>query len=501
MNLEDPGTRRGPQGALARAQRWAAGKTTFADSLFVAAMLVPAGTHVYIHSGAKAIAAWSLLFGMFLPLVLRRRYPCTVFAIVALCGLIQYLTALLIPLVDVSLLIALYSVAAHAAKRFILAAVAVMELGAALAATATWAHESGEPRIFIFLSGMVTAATVLGINTRTRRAYLASLEERARRLEVERDQQAQISAAAERALIAREVHDVVTHSLSVMVALTDGASYAVHTAPDRAAEAVARASEVGRQAITDMQRVLGALRGSAPGTTAELHPQPGLAQLDALLSEVRVAGLPVELVVRGVRPELSSGVELAVFRVVQEALNNARKHGGPGVSARVTVSYGEEAVEVTVTDDGVAVAAVAAADAASVLDGGHGIAGMRERVAAFGGRLETGPRATGRGWQVHAWVPIGVGVGTSAGAGADVCAAAAPARLVDADAQPSDPRAMTLAQLADGIGTGTGHARPPEPSAATPARLADSTGAATRPAPPPHPVSPPVSPLAESRPA
>lgn len=408
------------RGVLARAQLWAAEKTTVVDALFVAAMLMPAGTHVYLHSGVQAVAAWSLLFAMFLPLVLRRRYPAAVFAIVAVCGLVQYLTALLIPFVDIGLLIALYTVAAHGTIRATLAAVTVIETGVAVAA---WTHDSSGLRIFIFLSGMVTAATVLGINTRTRRAYLASLEERARRLEFERDQQAQISAAAERASIAREVHDVVTHSLSVMVALTDGASYAMHTAPDRAAEAVARASEVGRQAITDMQRVLGVLRGPAAGSvsgpasesgsvsgaasaslseTELLHPQPGLGQLDTLMEEVRVAGLPVDLVVRGSRPELSSGVELAVYRVVQEALNNSRKHAGPGASARVTVSYDEETVEVTVVDDGEATAGGPAAEPG----GGHGIVGMRERVAAFGGRLETGPRVVGRGWRVYARVPV-----------------------------------------------------------------------------------------------
>jgi signal transduction histidine kinase len=377
------------------------------DALFAAALFVPAGTHVYIHSGPRAIGAWLLLLGMVLPLAVRRRYPVAVFAVIALCGLVQWLTTLPSPLVDVSLLMALYSVAAHAAIRATLAAVLVMELGAGMASTARWAHDSGGIRIFVFLSGMVTAATVLGINTRTRRAYLASLEERARRLEFERDQQAQLSAASERASIAREVHDVVTHSLSVMVALSDGASYAVHTTPDRAAEAMARASEVGRQAITDMQRVLGVLRGSSAGGMAELHPQPGLAQLDALLSEVRVAGLPVELVVGGARPDLSSGVELAVFRVVQEALNNTRKHAEPGVSARVTVSYSAETVEVTVVDDGVATVP----GNGSAEGGGHGIVGMRERVAAFGGELESGPRTGIRGWRVRARVPVGDGVG------------------------------------------------------------------------------------------
>ncbi|GAA2039980.1 histidine kinase [Catenulispora yoronensis] len=421
VHPEDPGARRGLQGVLTRVQGWAAGKTVAADTLLVAVLMLPAGTHVFVHDHVRAYAAWALLFGMFVPLVLRRRHPVPVFAVIAFCGLVQYLTALLIPLVDISLLIALYSVAAHAALRYTLGAVAVMEFGAVLASTAHWAREPGWVRKFVFLSGMVTAATVLGINTRTRRAYLDSLVERARRLEFERDQQAQIAAASERASIAREVHDVVTHSLSVMVALTDGASFAMHTTPDRAAEAVARASEVGRQAITDMQRVLGVLRGSGSGTMAELHPQPGLAQLDTLLTEVRLAGLPVELVVGGARPEVTPGVELAVYRVVQEALNNTRKHAGRGVSARVALSYSQEAVEVVVVDDGVAGADLGSGpgfdfDLAQDLGvgvGGHGIAGMRERVAVFGGTLDAGPRPGGRGWRVRARVPVPAAVEVS----------------------------------------------------------------------------------------
>jgi len=141
---------------------------------------------------------------------------------------------------------------------------------------------------------------------------------------------------------------------------------------------------------------------------AELHPQPGLTQLDALLAQVRVAGLPVELVVTGAMPDLSSGVQLAVFRVVQEALNNTRKHAEPGASARVVLAFGRDSVEVTVLDDGIkapVARAGAAADAGGY--GGHGISGMRERVAAFGGELEAGPRQTGRGWRVHARVPVG----------------------------------------------------------------------------------------------
>jgi signal transduction histidine kinase len=411
--LTSPGMKRflqaaGLENAVRRGQRWSASHPTTVDSVLVAAFLIPLSGHQALHPPARYAAwGWVLQFAFFLPLALRRRFPSAVFAAAAGAAFAQWALDLVMPPEDFALLIALYTVAAHTSIRRCLAAVGVMEVGAVLVA-ASWPYEGAALRVFVFISGMVTAAAVLGVNTRTRRAYFATLEERARRLEFERDQQAQIAAAAERASIAREVHDVVTHSLSVMVALTDGASYAVHTAPDRAAEAVAKASEVGRQAITDMQRVLGVLRGSAGATMAELHPQPGLAQLDALLAEVRVAGLSVELVVSGARPDLSSGVELAVFRVVQEALTNTRKHAEAGASAKVRLDFGEDAIDVTVLDDGVVAGAGAGVGTGAGV-GRHGIAGMKERVAAFGGELEAGPRSTGRGWRVHARVPVAVG--------------------------------------------------------------------------------------------
>lgn len=422
--LTSPGMKRflqaaGLENAVRRGQQWTAAHPTTVDSVLVAAFLVPLSGHQALHPPVRYAAwGWVLQFAFFLPLALRRRFPSVVFAVAAGAAFAQWALDLVMPPEDFALLIALYTVAARTSIRRCLAAVGIMEIGAVLVAL-SWPYGGAALRVFVFISGMVTAAAVLGINTRTRRAYFATLEERARRLEFERDQQTQIAAATERASIAREVHDVVTHSLSVMVALTDGASYAVHTAPDRAAEAVAKASEVGRQAITDMQRVLGVLRGSAGAAMAELHPQPGLAQLDALLAEVRVAGLPVELVVSGARPDLSSGVELAVFRVVQEALTNTRKHAEPGASAKVRLDFDEDVIDVTVLDDGAVAAVVPTEDA-----GGHGIAGMKERVAAFGGELEAGPRSTGRGWRVHARVPVvaggagGVGlVGGVGGAG------------------------------------------------------------------------------------
>jgi signal transduction histidine kinase len=336
------------------------------------------------------VLGWLLQLGLFVPLAMRRRAPFAAFAVIAAVGLVQWMSGVLLPPGDLAMLVALYTVAAHASVRKMLAATLILETGVALA-TDRWAQGGSMLRMFILLSGMTTAAAVIGLNVRTRRAYLASLEDRAARLELERDQQAQIAAASERALIAREVHDIVTHSLSVMVALADGASFAMHTSPDQAAEAIGKASEVGRQAITEMQRVLGVLRSSGP----DYHPQPGLDQIDTLLSEVRSAGLPVELVVTGAAPAMSSGVQLAVYRVIQEALTNTRKHAAFGTSSRVSLKYRRDVIDVEIVDDG-----QPPAQRGSVV-GGHGIAGMRERVAVYGGTLDAGP-LLGGGWRVHA---------------------------------------------------------------------------------------------------
>lgn len=404
----------GPDAAIRRLWNWSRARPIMVDGLFALFLLAMSSPHLALHPTKPPVVGWLLQPALFLPLVFRRRAPAAVFGVIASVAFVQLLMGILLPTGDLALLIALYSVAAHSLLRRMVAAAAVLEFGVLLA-THRWADGRNEPRMFLLLSGMTTAAAVIGLNVRTRRAYLASLEERARRLEFERDQQARIAAAAERASIAREVHDVVTHSLSIMVALTDGASFAVHTAPDRAAEAVGKASEVGRQAIADMQRVIGVLR--APDETGvgrpDLEPQPGLARLDTLLSEVRAAGLPVELVVGGTPLELGSGVELAVYRVVQEALTNIRKHAGEGVASRVLLRFDPGGVEVTVLDNGGTAPAPSAAHptyparADGDVLGGYGIAGMRERVAVYGGSLEAGPqRGNGRGWRVSARIPV-----------------------------------------------------------------------------------------------
>jgi signal transduction histidine kinase len=382
--------------------RWGSGLRAFAarrpsvaDAAFPAALLVFSSLHLVKDPPTRPLVGWSLQIALYAPLVWRRRVPLTAFAMVAGVAFVQWLDGVLLATGDFALLIALYSVAAHAPLRRLLLAGGVMEIGVALA-TDQWAPRVNTGRTFVLLSGMSTAAAVLGLNLRTRRAYLASLEDRAARLERERDQQAQIVVGEERARIARDVHDIVTHSLSVMVALTDGAAYTLPASPERAADAVEKASEIGRQAIAEMQRVLEVLReGGPPGH--ERHPQPGLSQLSGLFAEVRAAGLPVEFVVTGRPPAMASGAELAIYRLVQEALTNIRKHTAAGTTARVRLRHSAECVEVEITDNG----RPGVADPAGTERTGHGLAGMRERVAVYGGLLQAGP-LPGGGWRVYA---------------------------------------------------------------------------------------------------
>ncbi|MCF2529330.1 sensor histidine kinase [Yinghuangia soli] len=248
---------------------------------------------------------------------------------------------------------------------------------------------------FAFVSFMLIIGWVLGDSMRTRRAYYAELEDRAARLERERDAHAEVAAAAERARIARELHDVVAHNVSVMVVQADGAAYAIDAAPDTARAALGTISTTGREALAEMRRLLGVLRSE--NERGPYAPQPGVEQLGDLVDRVREAGLPVDLRIVGVPVELGKSVALASYRIVQEALTNTRKHAGPAVHAQVVLGYGEDVLEMTITDDG------RGADAPG--DGmGHGLVGMRERVAMLGGRLETGPAPSG-GWQVRVVLP------------------------------------------------------------------------------------------------
>ncbi|MGW3230901.1 sensor histidine kinase [Kitasatospora sp. NPDC001095] len=239
--------------------------------------------------------------------------------------------------------------------------------------------------------------------TRVRRAYLTELEDRAARLERERDAQSKVAVAAERARIARELHDVVAHNVSVMIVQADGAAYVLDNSPQQAKEALSTIASTGRQALVEMRRLLGVLR-TADTKAEEYVPQPGVEELPELLEQVRTAGLDVDYATSGQPRELPRGVELTVYRIVQEALTNVRKHGGPDVHARVAVDFGERELAVLVEDDG-----RGSTDehlAAGGADGlGHGLIGMRERVGMVSGSLDVGPRPGG-GFRIRAVLPL-----------------------------------------------------------------------------------------------
>ncbi|WP_460491216.1 histidine kinase [Dactylosporangium cerinum] len=251
--------------------------------------------------------------------------------------------------------IAVYTVARHAPLWHLVPVVVVVET-LALAASLRAARVAGPVWTAAgFVTFGLAAAVLLGLVMRTRRAYLAGLEDRARRLERDRDQRAEIAVAAERARIARDMHDIVAHHLSVMVTLADAATLTAGSSPDEAVAAMRHVSGTGRQALGEMRRVLGLLHNDADAGTGAgppPGPQPGLADLDALIDGVRAAGLRVEVTVEGVPGELGAGAELAVYRIVQEALTNVLKHAGAASRSAVRLRYLDGRVDLEVTDDG-----------------------------------------------------------------------------------------------------------------------------------------------------
>ena len=375
---------------------WLQRHPTFVDGLVAGCLVLFGLVSVNRHSHGWVFAP--LLIGM--PIVVRRKYPAKVFWTVIAIGAFQVLTPLPIRPSDLAVPVALYGLAAYRPRRRSLVGLGVCLFGALVALLRIHPdfgdHELvGLAFTFALLSSPMVIAWILGDSMQYRRAYYASLEEKARRLERERDQQAQIIAATERARIARELHDVVAHNVSVMVVQAEGAAYAMDTSPESTRKALGAIAETGRSALVEMRRLLGVLR--TQDGVAERAPQPGIDQLEDLLEQVRTTGVTVEFKVEGVPVELPQSVALAAYRIVQESLTNARKHGGPLVTACVGMHYSERELRLSVRDNGLG------ADAPT--DGqGNGLAGMRERVAMFGGELAAGPVPAG-GFQVEAVLP------------------------------------------------------------------------------------------------
>lgn len=350
--------------------------------LWLKPALEPSWAAVPLELAAAAALAW------------RRRVPVVTTAFVSVALALETIAGVpiqqpLIPLV--ALLIAVYSLVVHAPLERVFAGLAITGVALALAVTS---QREGVDN-FIFGVIWVGGAALVGRFVRSRLEEARELERRTQRLEREREEQARLAVAEERRRIARELHDVVAHSLSVVVVQAGAAEEMLRRDPERALEPIRSVQETGRTALAEMARLLGVLREY--GEEIGLAPQPGLDELSTLVEETRAAGLPVELSIEGEQRPLPLGVELSAYRIVQEALTNARKHAG-NARARVTVRYGSDALEVEVVDDG------AGRDNGAV--GGFGLVGMRERVAVFGGSLDASPRPTG-GFGVHARLPLG----------------------------------------------------------------------------------------------
>jgi signal transduction histidine kinase len=378
-----------------------------------------------LSSGPGAVVGSGLLGSGLLcaPLVWRRRYPPLVFVATWL-GVLVHVWLSGPGTADGVVIIALLGVAVHCRRRWLLAALVLAQADAVAVALAV---RTGQPEtplavraapqqvvvaVWAVLALVLVLAGVLGTSVQAQRRYLAVVADRAARAESEAHHRALLAAAQERAHLAREMHDVVSHSVSVMIALVDGASATVGRDPARARQAMERAGDVGRQALQEMRGMLVLLRLPRPTDAAD-RAAPAVADLEALIDRVRDSGLPIECTVSGTPIALPPGVQLALYRVLQEALTNSIKHAS-GTTVRIAVDYRRDGtVSATVQDTGPSPAAGAPASGAAGAPAaggeepahrlGYGLTGMTERAVALGGGLTAGPCAGG--WRVEVWLP------------------------------------------------------------------------------------------------
>ncbi len=351
-------------------------------------------------SGADTFAYITIVVGA-ASLLVRRRRPITVLAITSVVLALFYLRdgGDFLSILGLS---AFYAVAAHSDRRgraWIAMLVAAPVLFALASITVMDTPDGYNVDNAASMSSFIAGTIVFGLIVRNRRRIFADSEQRAVAAEADRQASAARAVAEERSRIAREMHDVVAHGMSVIAVQAAAAQEIVHTDPDKAAEVMGRIENVGRQSLNEMRRMLGVLRNGDDDTTASLAPQPRIADVDAMVTRSVDAGVATNLVIAGTQRDLAPGIELTAFRIVQEALTNVLKHAGPAASATVTITYDPHAVTVDIADDG-------RGAASSLLDtnGGHGLLGMRERVEIYGGELSTGPR-TGGGFAVRAVLP------------------------------------------------------------------------------------------------
>ena len=373
------------------------------DLLIAAAVALVAqaetwSTQAYDPKPAYAAAA----VAMTVPLAWRRLAPLPVLAVVfvplfAMRAAGQELDSAYIMAV---LILAFHAVGAHCERR---RAIAGLGLGLSLLAVLLLfenlvsSPSDQQPAVgdFIFLGGILGVVWAGSVALRERSLRAGELEQRADRLEHEREERARVAVAEERARIARELHDVVAHSVSVIAVQTGSMRRRLSRDRPQDAEELSAVERTAREALAEMRRLLGLLRSDDDGHS--LAPQPGMGQLERLVEQVRSAGLPVELAVKGEPRPLPPGVDLAAYRIVQEALTNVLKHAHAG-RAVVAVRHTERGLELEIADDGRGQSGTSTGD-------GHGLVGMRERVALYGGSLDANPRSEG-GFSVRATLPV-----------------------------------------------------------------------------------------------
>ncbi|WP_166849939.1 sensor histidine kinase [Isoptericola sp. BMS4] len=385
-------------------------------TVLLGAFLATSATDLYetgAYGGSRAdVIAWSLATAA--PLPWRRVRP--VASAVAIYAVALGHMVVGFPMVmpsDLLVLVALFSVTVYGPTWAHVTAISSAATGCLVAFPIAAGLAVGDTASIVHmvpvgLFCLVTALAVwaFALTRRSRRVTLEVLRDRAHRLEIERDQQAQIAASAERARIAREMHDIVAHSLSIVVAQADGGRYVAASDPAAAARVLGTISETGRTALTEMRRLLGVLReDDDPAARPELSaprspaPQPGVEELDDLVDQARGAGLRVAYTRLGEPRPLTAGMGLTLYRVCQESLSNVRKHAGPDPAVTVALHWTPDEVELEVLDDG------RGAAAAEESEPGFGLRGMHERASLYGGTLTSGPRSGG-GYRVHLALPL-----------------------------------------------------------------------------------------------
>lgn len=371
--------------------------------------LAATGLLVLLFGPVYLVADRPLLFliscGLLLPLAWRRTRPVVAAAVVVLVCLIQWAIGAEPVAGQIAVPLVIYATAAYGPAWASRTVLLLGLLGGVMLTTREYSSsaESGIMGLTIgalytvLIWMLVLVSWTLGDLTRVRRLQLQALEDRTRRLEIEQLQERQLAAADERSHIAREMHDIVAHSLSVIITQADGARYAATAKPELATEALATIAATGRDSLGEMRRLLGVLRSDEDAPT---RPQPRLSDLDELLLGFRAARLNVSFEQLGMpRRALPTGAELTAYRIIQEALTNVMKHAGPHARASVTLTWQGRGLELNVVDDGRG----AAADPPTG-GGGNGLRGMAERISLYDGSLTAGP-LQGGGFRVSAFIP------------------------------------------------------------------------------------------------